>query len=57
MKPANHPSTCQLCRGCGFMDGPPEFEIVNGEPHGYTTVTTCTHHWSNDNPELWDNDL
>ena len=54
MKPANHPATCQLCRGCGFMDGPPEFEIVNGEPHGYTTVTTCTHHWTNDDPELWE---
>jgi hypothetical protein len=55
MKPADHPHTCRICHGSGFMDGPPEYETIGGQPHPYTTVTTCTHHWTNDNPDLWEN--
>jgi hypothetical protein len=36
--PSEH---CPHCRGCGYEDGPPEYETVNGEPHAYTTLVPC----------------
>ncbi len=54
MTPSNHPHTCTRCHGCGWQDGPDEYETVAGEPHRYTTVVPCTHHWTDDNPELWE---
>jgi hypothetical protein len=32
---------CEWCRGCGYEDGPPEYETIGGEPHAYTTLVPC----------------
>jgi len=49
--PATHPKTCQACRGTGWQDAPPIYEIVNGQPHAYTQVAPCTHVWWDDDPD------
>jgi hypothetical protein len=33
---------CARCAGCGWVDGPPEYETVNGEQHEYSTVVPCS---------------
>lgn len=53
LKAADHPTTCTMCGGTGWMPAPPEYETINGKPHEYQTWTTCTWHWTNDPPE-WD---
>jgi hypothetical protein len=50
--PATHPRTCTACHGSGWQDAPPVIEIVNGEPHPYTTLAPCTHIWWDDEPDL-----
>ena len=50
-QPANHPASCQVCAGTGWQEGPPILGQNHGRPFLYTTVTPCTHHWSNDDPQ------
>lgn len=47
----DHPQSCAGCHGCGYTDGPDEWEQVNGQPHRYTTVTPCRRDWWNDDPD------
>ena len=51
LHPANHPRTCAVCHGEGWMPGPPIHSQANGRPVIYETVTPCTHHWTNDDPQ------
>lgn len=32
---------CPACHGSGWVDGPPEYETIGGEPHEYTTLMPC----------------
>jgi hypothetical protein len=51
LKPASHPPTCNTCHGTGWMDGPPIPYTVGGHTHEYTTVTPCTAHWTDHDPD------
>jgi hypothetical protein len=42
-----HPWHCRMCRGTGWIDGPP----IHAIPYAYSTVTPCTHPWWNDDPD------
>jgi hypothetical protein len=46
-----HPPHCRRCDGCGYIDGPPIWETIDGRPHAYTTVTECRHPWWDDDPD------
>jgi hypothetical protein len=50
MRPSAHPESCRGCRGCGFVDGPDEWEIVYGKRHRYTTMLPCNREWRYDEP-------
>ena len=52
MTPADHPDSCRMCDGTGWMPGPPIPSVQHGRIFTYSTVTPCTHHWDNDEPEL-----
>ena len=58
MKPSDHPKSCAVCHGDGWMDGPPIPTQANGIQFTYATVTPCTHHWHDDQQrfELDDDD-
>ena len=51
MTPAEHPRSCQVCGGTGWMPGPSIPGHQHGRPFTYTTVQPCTHHWANDDPD------
>ena len=59
MTPADHPSSCQVCHGTGFMPAPSRpYRAVAPDGHHYDAeydyVTPCTHHWTDDEPfTLW----
>ena len=46
--PAEHPPSCEVCNGTGWMPGPPILSQQHNRPFEYSTVVPCTHHWSND---------
>jgi hypothetical protein len=52
MTPADHPPTCRICHGTGYQPGP---DNIHRDDNGHiirtsTTVTACTHHWTEDDP-------
>jgi hypothetical protein len=47
-----HPQSCPACGGCGYVDGPPLYQTVNGQEHAYTTVKPCTREFWNDEPPI-----
>ena len=51
IKPAEHPRSCTVCNGTGWMPGPPIPGHSLGKPFEYSTVIPCTHHWSGDDPD------
>lgn len=52
---ADHPPTCTVCQGNGWMEIEPLQSQANGDDVLYTQLAPCTHHWTGDNPdlELW----
>jgi len=49
-RPANHPPSCSVCHGTGWQPGPDITTVANGQTVRYSTVESCTNHWSNDAP-------
>jgi hypothetical protein len=41
-----HPPHCRMCRGTGWIEGPP----IHATRHAYSTVAPCEHKWWNDDP-------
>jgi len=50
-QPADHPPSCRTCRGTGWTDGPPRPDTGN------PTLTPCTHHWRDDPPDPYYDEL
>ena len=47
---ANHPPSCQVCRGSGWQRGADvDVHALDGRYlRTYTTAEPCTHHWPSD---------